>query len=194
MGVWDPPACSCRQRPRPLFLVLSPRFSVFFFFLIAFFLFSKRADHVEVDVLAGHHIFRLLLTNWIWQLNPNRDVTDPTKSFLTAPVLSWPSLVMQHLLFWLSLSLSLQQAWCNPGYLRDLGDYVSWPRGLLPTHHLPYPYPNILTRLKSFWHTSVCIFSYLYWYVDMFYIDSLDRLQYNSVKGQKTSSVLDIEG
>ena len=156
MGVWDPPACSCRQRPRSLFLVLSPRFSVFFFFLIAFFLFSKRADHVEVDVLAGHHIFRLLLTNWIWQLNPNRDVTDPTKSFLTAPVLSWPSLVMQHLLFWLSLSLSLQQAWCNPGYLRDLGDYVSWPRGLLPTHP-----PTISISISKHTHETKVVLTHL---------------------------------
>ena len=65
-------------------------------------------DHAKVDVLARHHIFSLLFHNWDrnWPLRPNQPVTDRTKSFLTALVLSCPSTIMQLLLFWLSLSLS----------------------------------------------------------------------------------------
>ena len=163
------PASSCWHWPGTLSWLFIPSLLVFFSFFVAalalwttVFFFSKNVDHVEVDVLARNHIFsffQLLSHNCDCQLYPEQDVTDLTKIFLAALALSWPSSVMQYLLFWFWLSLS--QPWCHPVYLSHLGDYVRRPWGPFSISKHTHEAEVVLTHLHM--HISIngygCIYS-----------------------------------
>ena len=168
------PASSCWHWPGTLSWLFIPSLLVFFSFFVAplalwttVFFFSKNVDHVEVDVLARNHIFsffQLLSHNCDCQLYPEQDVTDLTKIFLAALALSWPSSVMQYLLFWFWLSLS--QPWCHPVYLSHLGDYVRRPWGPFSISKHTHETEVVLTHLHM--HTSINGYGYIYLHISIY--------------------------